>query len=185
MKVKDIKHEPCLSSPPPPLRTTMGQRKAKVLQEKADTTSSPRLRKSRLLRRNLRKEGFAWEPVAILLPELATMCLQYALSPTSSGDYPPRLLDLTAVSRSPRWESFSLSTTSFRVTIHIKYTNHDLLATVALFAHLSGQGTIKLVVCNDLGREWDTVEPLSQSHTHRIRSTTLTDDPPIYNSGSR
>jgi F-box-like len=115
--------------------------------------------------------GGIWDPVAVLPPELALACLREAL-PWSSN-YSATLLDLCSVCS--RWQDFLLSTPILWSEIHIESSAHDLLAIVALFAHLSSKVRLKLIFWNIPGLEWPAIRSALLPHTHRIDALVLGD----------
>jgi hypothetical protein len=127
---------------------------------------------------NTHSGGF-WDPVAVLPPELALTCLREAL-PWSSN-YSATLLDLSSVCS--RWQNFILSTPILWSEIHIQSSAHDLLAIIALFAHLSSKVRLKLIFWSIPGPEWAAVKSALLPHTHRIETLVLGDEL-VYSTGS-
>jgi hypothetical protein len=120
----------------------------------------------------LSSAGF-WDPIAVLPPELAAMCLRAAL-PWDSP-YPDILLELTSVSI--LWQRFSFSIPSFWSEIHIDSSAHDLQAITAVLAELSCKLRIKLILWTVPGREWAAVKSVLLPHTHRLYSIVLGEHP--------
>lgn len=104
------------------------------------------------------------------------MCLRQTLP--SGENYPAALIELSSVSSS--WQQLLFLTPGLWTEIHVRYSAHDLLATLSLFLHFSDKAPLHLIVWNTMGPKWEDIKLLLLPHTDRIRSLALGNDPPIY-----
>jgi hypothetical protein len=107
----------------------------------------------------------AIDPLARLPPEISSRCIGISLP---GCGYAQRLLELTTVSK--RWQQLLIYTPLLWKYVDIRASQHDTMATLAIFLKLSDTSLIYLTIWNDPGEEWDDILSLLSLHQQRICS---------------
>jgi hypothetical protein len=106
------------------------------------------------------------DPIQHLPPEISTIIILHTLPP--NGQYSSQLLILTSVSRI--WSNFLLTTPVLWSDIYLNDRQQDLLATVAIFIHLSGEVALRVVISDRPMNNWAGLSSILAPVQQRITS---------------
>jgi hypothetical protein len=109
------------------------------------------------------------DPIERLPSELATFMIYEVLQ--ADQLYSGRLIELTTVSRS--WQGFLFATPALWNELNIDEKQPDLLATLAIFVHLSGKAPLKCVICDYLIQDWSGIMTVLIPVQQRISTLTV------------